>query len=71
MEDGGIAPQFFTLTPSALDGGEWSASLPGRFTPSENIPCTHWIGWAGPSVCHDARVLIIDCVTLNVGTSFT
>jgi hypothetical protein len=26
---GGIAPPFFTL---ALDGGEWSASRPGRFT---------------------------------------
>jgi hypothetical protein len=24
---------------SALDGGEWSASRPGRF-----IPITHWIG---------------------------
>jgi hypothetical protein len=29
---------------SALDGGEWSASSPGRFTPG-----THWIGgWLGP-----------------------
>jgi len=34
---------------SALDGGEWSASLPGRFTPRERAPCTHWIGgWVGP-----------------------
>jgi hypothetical protein len=33
---GGIAPQFLTST---LDGGEWSASRPGRFTPG-----THWIG---------------------------
>jgi hypothetical protein len=30
---------FFT---SALAGGEWSASLPGRFTPG--APCAHWIG---------------------------
>jgi hypothetical protein len=30
---------------SALIGGEWSASRPGRFTP----PDTHWIGgWVGP-----------------------
>jgi hypothetical protein len=29
---------------SALAGGEWSASCPGRFTPG-----THWIGgWVGP-----------------------
>jgi hypothetical protein len=29
---------------SALDGGEWSTSRPGCFT-----PCTHWIGgWVGP-----------------------
>jgi len=29
---------------SALDGGEWSASRPGRFTPRERAPFTHWIG---------------------------
>jgi hypothetical protein len=29
---------------SALDGGEWSASHPGRFTPRERDPGTHWIG---------------------------
>jgi hypothetical protein len=34
---------------SALDGGEWSASRPGRFTPGERAPGTHWIGgWVGP-----------------------
>jgi len=27
-----------------LDGGEWSASRPGRFTPKERTPGTHWIG---------------------------
>jgi hypothetical protein len=33
---------------SALDGGEWSASRPGRFTPRERAPIIHWIGgWAG------------------------
>jgi hypothetical protein len=26
---------------SALDGGEWSASRAGRFTPSERVPGTH------------------------------
>jgi hypothetical protein len=29
---------------SALEGGEWSASRPGRFTPRERAPGTHWIG---------------------------
>jgi hypothetical protein len=34
---------------SALVGGEWSASRPGRFTPGKNVPDTHWIGgWMGP-----------------------
>jgi hypothetical protein len=34
---------------SALDGGEWSASLPCHFTPKEIAPGTHWIGgWVGP-----------------------
>jgi hypothetical protein len=29
---------------SALVGGEWSASRPGRFTPGERALGTHWIG---------------------------
>jgi hypothetical protein len=34
---------------SALDGGKWSASRPGRFIPRERAPGTHWIGGrAGP-----------------------
>jgi hypothetical protein len=33
----------FALT-STLVGGEWSASRPGRFTPGERTPGTHWIG---------------------------
>jgi hypothetical protein len=34
---------------SALSGGEWSASRPGRFTPEERDLGTHWIGgWVGP-----------------------
>jgi hypothetical protein len=29
--------------------GEWSASRPGRFTPGEIAPGTHWTGgWVGP-----------------------
>jgi hypothetical protein len=43
---GGIAPRILT---SAQDGGEWSASRPGRFTPWERALGTHRIGgWVGP-----------------------
>jgi hypothetical protein len=52
MGSGNIALPFLT---SALDGGEWSASRPGRFTPGEIVPGTHWIGgWAGPGAGLDA-----------------
>jgi hypothetical protein len=37
---GGIAPHIVTL---ALDGGDWSASRPGRFIPREKDRGTHWI----------------------------
>jgi hypothetical protein len=42
---GGIAPPFLT---SALNGGEWSASRPCRFTPGERKHGTYWIGGWGP-----------------------
>jgi hypothetical protein len=42
---------------SALDGGEWSALRPGRFTLRERAPGTHWIGgWVGPRAFLDAVV---------------
>jgi hypothetical protein len=45
MGSGGIVPQFLTL---ALDGGEWSVSRPGRFTPGERAPNAHWVrDWVG------------------------
>jgi hypothetical protein len=48
---GGIAHTFLT---SALDGGEWSASRPGRFTPRERALGTHWMGgWVGPRAVLD------------------
>jgi hypothetical protein len=41
-----VYPQ--SLLPSPKDGGRWSASRPGYFTPWEEIPNTHWIGgWVG------------------------
>jgi hypothetical protein len=42
---------------TALVGGEWSASRPGRFTPRERTPGNHWIGgWVGPRAGLDAVV---------------
>jgi hypothetical protein len=42
---------------SALGGGEWSTSHPGRFTPRERAPGTHWIGgWVGPRAVLDTAV---------------
>jgi hypothetical protein len=42
---------------SALDGGEWSASCPGHFTPRKRAHGTHWIGgWVGPRAVLDAAV---------------
>jgi hypothetical protein len=40
---------------SGLDGGEWTASRPGRFTSRERAPSTHWIGgWVGSRAVLDA-----------------
>jgi hypothetical protein len=36
-------PCLYAFFPSALDGSEWSASRPGRFTPRERDPGTQWI----------------------------
>jgi len=40
--------EIHTFLTSALDGCEWSASRPGRFTVRERAPGTHLIGWVGP-----------------------
>jgi hypothetical protein len=38
-----------SILASVLDGSEWSASSPGRFTPGGRTPSTHWIGgWVCP-----------------------
>jgi hypothetical protein len=40
-----------------LDGGEWSASRPGLFTPRERGPVARWIrGWMGPRAGLDTVV---------------
>jgi hypothetical protein len=46
---GGVDVQIHIFLISALAGCEWSASRPGRFTPGERSPGTHWIGgWVDP-----------------------
>jgi hypothetical protein len=47
---GGVDIYIHVLLTSALVGGEWSASRPGRFPPGGRASGTHWIGgWVGPS----------------------
>jgi hypothetical protein len=57
---------------SALDGGDWSASRPGRFTPRERASGTHWIrGWVGPRAVLDTvvkREIPIHCRQSNPRT---
>jgi hypothetical protein len=66
--NGGVAPPFFT---SALDGGEWSASRPSRFTPEAKAPTrTHCIGsWVDPRAALDAmeKRKILPCPESNPG----
>jgi hypothetical protein len=53
----GVEVQLHTFLISALDGGEWSVSHPGRFTPRVKAAGTHWIGgWVVPRVGLDAVV---------------
>jgi hypothetical protein len=55
---GGEEVYSYSFSTSALDGGEWSASLPGRaFTPGERTPGTHCTGgWVGPRAGLDTEV---------------
>jgi hypothetical protein len=53
----GVDVRLHAFMTSALGGGTWSASSPGRFTPSERVPDTHWIGgWVGSKANLDAVV---------------
>jgi hypothetical protein len=60
----------YSFLTSALDGGEWSASRPGRaLPPGERTPGTHWIGgWVGPRAGLDtgARRKICPCWGSNL-----
>jgi hypothetical protein len=52
---GGVKIQLYIFLTSALDGDEWSASLPGCLIPRERAPSSHWIGgWVFPRVSLDA-----------------
>jgi hypothetical protein len=54
---GGVEIKLTHSLTSALDGGEWSASRPSRFTPRERATGTHWIGgWVGSRAVLDAVV---------------
>jgi hypothetical protein len=51
---GDIAPRIIEL---GTEGGKWSASRSGRFTPRERDHGTHWIGsWVGPRAALDTVV---------------
>jgi hypothetical protein len=39
-----VEVQLNAFLTSELDGGEWSVSRLGRFTPRETAPGTYWIG---------------------------
>jgi FtsP/CotA-like multicopper oxidase with cupredoxin domain len=53
----GVEVYFYAFLNSALDGGEWSASHPGRSTPKERAPGIHWIGgWMEPKAGLDTVV---------------
>jgi len=46
---GGVEVSLHAFLTSALDGDEWSASRPCRFTPRGRAPGIQWIGvWVGP-----------------------
>jgi hypothetical protein len=55
---GGEEYSSYSFSTSALDGGEWSASRPGRaFTPCERTPGTHCTrGWMGSRAGLDTEV---------------
>jgi hypothetical protein len=60
-----VAPPFLI---SKLDGDEWSASGPGRFTPGEISPGTIWVrGCVGPTTGLDAvgKRKIYSCLESN------
>jgi hypothetical protein len=67
---GGVEVQSHIFLISALAAGEWSASLPCRFTPGERAHGTHWIGgWvdtrAGPDDLQTRKFLTLPGLELR------
>jgi hypothetical protein len=58
---GGVDVYIHIFLTSALAGGEWSASRPGRFNPGERALSANWIGgWVGPRAGLDDVEKILD-----------
>jgi hypothetical protein len=58
---GGVDVHIHIFLTSALVGGEWSASRPGRLTRGERTRGTHWIGsWVDPRAGLDDVEKILD-----------
>jgi hypothetical protein len=58
---GGVDVQIHIFLTTALVGGEWSTSRPGRFTPRERALGTHCIGgWVDPRAGLDDVEKILD-----------
>jgi hypothetical protein len=54
MTYGGVDVLVQVFLTSALVGGEWLASWPGRLNPKEKALGNHWIGgWVGLRACLD------------------
>jgi hypothetical protein len=51
---GGVGCIDHVFLTSVLVGGEWSIARPGRFTPGERTPGTHWIARVGPRASLDS-----------------
>jgi hypothetical protein len=63
---------FRTFLTSALDGGERTDSRPGRFTPGEGTPGTHWTGgWVSPRKDRNPVKLKLKELTENSREFFT
>jgi hypothetical protein len=61
----------YSFLTSTLDGGEWSASRPGRALLWGKDPGTHWTGgWLGSRACLDTetrRKILCLCLGLKLG----
>jgi hypothetical protein len=72
MAYGGVGVEIHIFLTSALVGGEWSASRPGRFTPGERTPGTHSIGgWVDPRAGLYDVMKILDPTGTRTPTSWS